>query len=107
MSIQDQIVALEAERDNTKGPGSKAKKVDIQAKIDALKAEIDAIPPKETPPPPPPKKEETDKEKSLVPKAPVIPEGWIPVTQQKLKDFEKQGVLIGYDPKNGVALIKS
>ena len=125
MSIKEEITALEEQLENTKGPGSKAKKADIQAKIDALKKE-------DTPTVSEAEKEEEYKEENLKEDQDVakkegynrdkkiaeeklkqfpgrlLPPGkeWIKVTPKQLQEAQNDGTLMGYDDKNCTALIR-
>jgi len=123
MSIKEEITALEEQLENTKGPGSVAKKKDIQAKIDALK-EQDKPAGDEPPEEEKKEKKKDEKEEESPPavsrpgpieeakleKFPgrILPPGkeWLPVTLKQVQEAEKEGTLQGFDPDKMIALIR-
>ena len=113
MSLKEEITALEEQLENTKGPGSVAKKKEIQAKIKALKKENQAEPEEKQP-------EEKDQGPAISRNGPIedekleqfpgraLPEAteWIKVTLETVKLAEQEGTLMGFDPDKMVALIR-
>ena len=114
MSIQEEITALEEQLANTKGPGSVAKKAEIQAKIDELKKDDEAVPEENAP------AEEDKSEPAVSRNGPIedakaeqfpgrrLPKAneWIKVTIEQVKAAENDGSLMGFDPDKMVALIR-
>ena len=113
MAIQDEINSLEAELAKVSGPGSKAKKKELQDKINKLKAEA-----KETKSeserhiasPPISEEPKTDNKskaiKASVANSQPLPTNWVKVTMEEVQTAEKAGKLVGFDAQNMLALIR-
>ena len=90
LSIKEQIISLEEEMANTKGPGSKDKKKAMQEKIDELK-NLDKETVAETP----------NKEQDSIPAPKIEVKGLPPyrkVSLEQVQEAEKAGKLCGFDP---------
>lgn len=99
MSVKEQILSLEEQLANIKGPYSAKRKADIQQQINELKKNDEP--------------EESDNAFSRAQNKVIdtavdsdIPAGWVVVTQKQVEDFEREGRLFGFDPDRMIALIK-
>lgn len=96
LNVTEQIAALEEQFNMLKGPGSKAKKRAVRAEIKELEKSLQ------------PAEEETESlaEPEETPE-PVfeVAEGWAPATEAEVIVAEKEGLLYGWDPDRGIALI--
>lgn len=99
MSVKEQITELEENIDKLKGPGSKEKRKDLQAKIDALKEIDDEVA----------GDNRNDKIDAIIDKK-IADKGGIPeyrpVTMDQVKKAEKECKLVGFDPENMTASIR-
>lgn len=91
LSKEEQIVALEEQINNTKGPGSKDRKKVLEQQLKALKASDNGIvnPDGDT------KNADLDVG------------GWVPCTPEEVAKAEEAGTLCGYDPNKGLMLVRS
>lgn len=109
MSIEEEILSLEEQLKNTKGPGSVVKKEEIQAKINGLKEGIGQGPEKQSSddPDPPPKEPKPD---PLTPSVSTrnAKEGhhWVKATDDDAEEYAKRKVLAAHDPSLMRCLIK-
>lgn len=95
MSIREQITSLEEELANTKGPGSVAKKKELQEQIDKLKEEDEDTSAE---------KEEAQEAAPVVANQPLPP--YRKVTMEQVKKAEAERKLCGFDPANMTASIR-
>lgn len=107
MSIEEEIQSLEQELANVKGTGSKAKKEEIQKKIDELKksSKDDAV----VDDSPEEKSKEAVKpgeEDMIVPDKRPMPTKWVKVTEEQVTIAQDEGRLVGFDPDKMIALIR-
>ena len=91
LSVKEQITDLEEQLENTKGPGSKAKKAEINRQLDALKTLKEPV--------------DVDSDE-LVPDEKPIPKDYVKVSWEEIKTAEKNGTLYGFDPDKMIALIR-
>lgn len=96
LTINEEISALEAELVNVKGPGSVEKKKEIQARIDALKAEDKPTEAEEVKTP---TRKRTNRVNNEIPP-------YKKATKERILQAEKEGKLCGVDYETMTASIK-
>lgn len=121
MTLKEQIEALEEEKKNIKGRGSAKKKEAVQKQIDELKAQDEALSaeggaedypsaPNEEVPGGMEKLSEADKRgihKEDIPvKQPEFEKVVVNAGPDDVARYEKKGVLVGFDPARGKAIIR-
>lgn len=109
MSVKEEITSLEEQFVNTKGPGSIAKRKELQDRIDALKKDeaddnITSIA-RDLPIPAPDVKTAPTSDVPILDIRP-MPTKWIKASVQQVQAAEAAGTLCGYDPDKGLALIR-
>lgn len=110
MSVKEEITSLEEQVVNTKGPGSIAKRKELQDRIDALKKDeaddnVTSVPARHLPIPDPVVKTAPTSDVPIPDTRP-MPTKWIKASVQQVQAAEAAGTLCGYDPDKGLALIR-
>lgn len=114
MSIKEEITALEEQINQTRGAGSKEKKAILQKKIDELKSQSVEVDGEKADSDPVAEKEEkklvhgedgVNLDEVVIDRTP-LPTNWVKVTTEDVVEAEKNGTLIGFDPKRMLALIR-